>query len=94
MRILHTADTHLGFRQYGLQERRDDFFKAFQQVVNVAIEKEVGAVVHAGDLFDNRFPTTEDLAEILGELSRLKACGIPFLGVTGNHDGKRGKQWL
>jgi len=94
MRILHTADTHLGFRQYGLQDRRDDFFKAFEQVVNVAIETKVDALVHAGDLFDNRFPTTEDLVEIFGQLSRLKACGIPFLGVTGNHDGKRGKQWL
>lgn len=94
MRILHTADTHLGFRQYGLQERRDDFFKAFQQVIDIAVDREVGALVHAGDLFDNRFPSTEDLVEIFGELSRLKASGIPFLGVAGNHDGKRGKQWL
>ena len=25
IKIAHLADTHLGYRQYGLQEREDDF---------------------------------------------------------------------
>ncbi len=51
-RILHTADTHLGYRQYGLEERREDFSRAFQQIIEIAISEKADALVHAGDLFD------------------------------------------
>lgn len=94
MRILHTADTHLGARQYGLDERRADFSKAFLQVVKIAIEEQVQAVIHSGDLFDDRYPTAEDLHETLQALFKLKQASIPFLGVVGNHEQRRGVQWL
>ena len=29
IKIAHLADTHLGYRQYGLQEREDDFYDSF-----------------------------------------------------------------
>ncbi len=94
MRILHVADTHLGMRQYGLEARRRDFAAAFAQVVDAAVEARVDAVIHAGDLFDNRFPTTLDLTDVIGQLQRLRQAEVPFLGVVGNHEGKRGTQWL
>lgn len=94
MRILHTADTHIGARQYGLEERRADFSRAFQQVIEIALEEQVDAVIHAGDLFDDRYPSAEDLHETLQALFRLKGAGIPFLGVVGNHEQRRGVQWL
>ncbi len=94
MRILHVADTHIGTRQYGLEVRRADFSKAFQQAVEIAIKERVEAVVHAGDLFDDRYPTAEDLHETLRALFALKEAGIPFLGVVGNHEQRRGVQWL
>jgi len=94
MRILHVADTHLGLRQYGLEVRREDFARAFEQVIQQAIVAHVDAVVHAGDLFDNRFPTTVDLTELIHLLQRLQAADIPLLGVVGNHEGKRNSQWL
>ncbi|MDD4248839.1 MAG: metallophosphoesterase, partial [Methanosarcina sp.] len=58
-RILHTADTHLGYRQYHNEVRRQDFFKAFEVVIQDAVDMQVDAVVHAGDLFDSRNPTLE-----------------------------------
>ena len=94
MKILHTADTHIGTRQYGLEERRADFSQAFQQVIEIAIEERVAAIVHSGDLFDDRYPTAEDLHETLRALFKLKEAGIPFLGVVGNHEQRRGVQWL
>ncbi|MDD4498588.1 MAG: exonuclease SbcCD subunit D, partial [Methanosarcinaceae archaeon] len=45
IRILHTADTHLGYRQYHSDVRRQDFFKAFEAVVRDAIDMQVDAVV-------------------------------------------------
>lgn len=94
MRILHMADTHLGMRQYGLEARRKDFAWAFAQAIQHAVSAQVDAVVHAGDLFDNRFPTTVDLTDVIHVLQRLREADIPFLGVVGNHEGKRGTQWL
>ncbi|MDD4619551.1 MAG: exonuclease SbcCD subunit D [Methanosarcina sp.] len=94
IRILHTADTHLGYKQYHSEARRMDFFAAFELVVNDAVEMQVDAVVHAGDLFDSRNPTLEDLLETMSLLSRLKAADIPFLGIVGNHESKQNTQWL
>jgi len=94
MRILHTADTHIGARQYGLEERRGDFSRAFRQAIEIALEERVDAVVHAGDLFDDRYPALEDFHEAVQALHRLQGAGIPFLGVVGNHEQRRGIQWL
>jgi len=94
IRIIHTADTHLGYKQYHNEVRRKDFFKAFEQVISDAVEMRVDAVVHAGDLFDSRNPTLEDLLETINILSRLKAAGIPFFGIVGNHESKQNTQWL
>lgn len=93
-RILHTADTHLGCRQYGLEERREDFSKAFWQIVDMAISEKVDAVVHAGDLFDERYVSAEDLRDVLQGLFRLKEAEIPFLAIVGNHEQRRGVQWI
>ncbi|MDQ1254594.1 MAG: repair protein SbcD/Mre11 [Euryarchaeota archaeon] len=94
IRILHTADTHLGYKQYHSEVRRKDFFAAFEIVVKDAVEMQVDAVVHAGDLFDSRNPTLEDLLETINILSGLKAAGIPFFGIVGNHESKQNTQWL
>ena len=94
MRILHCADTHIGTRQYNLDARRSDFSAAFQRVAEIALDEQVNAVVHAGDLFDDRNPTAEDLQETLTSLFTLKNAQIPFLGIVGNHEQRRGVQWI
>lgn len=57
VRLLHTSDTHLGYRQYHLDERRRDFAEAFAEVVSAGIQQDVDAVVHAGDLFHTQYLT-------------------------------------
>lgn len=94
MKILHVADTHLGLRQYGLETRRRDMAAAFERVVDVAVQSDVVALIHAGDVLDTRTPTTDDLRDVFTQLTRLREAGIPFLGVVGNHEGKRGHQWI
>ena len=94
IRILHTADTHLGYRQYHNEVRRQDFFKAFETVIKDAVDMQVDAVVHAGDFFDSRNPTLEDLLDTMNILSRLRIANIPFFGIVGNHESKQSTQWL
>jgi exonuclease SbcD len=93
-RVIHTADTHIGYRQYHSPERRRDFLAAFEQVVEDAVEEEVDAVVHAGDIFHDRRPDLPDLLGTIGALRRLAAADVPFLAIVGNHEDKREAQWL
>ena len=93
-RVIHTGDTHLGYQQYHLPERREDFLAAFRRVVEDAVDAEVDAVVHAGDLFHDRRPDLPDLLGTLSVLRTLDDAGIPFLAVVGNHESKRDGQWL
>ena len=93
-RVLHTGDTHLGYRQYHLPARCEDFTDAFQQVADDAVADNVDAVVHAGDLFHDRQPTLTDIMGAIEVLGTLADADIPFLGIVGNHEGKRNRQWL
>lgn len=93
-RVIHTGDTHLGYRQYHTPERRTDFLTAFRQVVDDAIKEDVDAVVHAGDLFHDRRPDLDDLLGTLSILRRLDSADVPFLAIVGNHERKRDRQWL
>ncbi|WP_254838178.1 DNA double-strand break repair protein Mre11 [Natronomonas marina] len=93
-RVIHTGDTHLGYRQYHLPERREDFLDAFRRVATDAIEDDVDAVVHAGDLFHDRRPGLSDLLGAQSVLESLDDADIPFLAVVGNHETKRDAQWL
>ncbi|AKB86064.1 exonuclease SbcCD subunit D [Methanococcoides methylutens] len=94
IRILHTADTHIGYRQYHSEVRRQDFIDAFSSVIDDAIEMEMDAIIHAGDLFDSRNPTLEDILDTINILSKLKLHNIPFLSIVGNHESKQHTQWL
>ena len=94
IRIIHTGDTHLGYRQYHREVRRQDFMDAFSKVINDAIEMNVDALVHAGDLFDSRNPTLDDILGTMELFSQLKNAGIPLLAIVGNHESKQSTQWL
>ena len=93
-RVIHTGDTHIGYQQYHVPERRQDFLAAFRTVVRDAIDDDVAAVVHAGDLFHDRRPTLSDIMGTLDVLEALAGADIPLLAVVGNHEAKRDAQWL
>ncbi|WP_298685286.1 exonuclease SbcCD subunit D [uncultured Methanomethylovorans sp.] len=94
IKIIHTADTHIGYRQYHSDVRRKDFLQAFSTVIDDAIKMKVDAVVHAGDLFDSRTPSLEDILDTMKLFSRLKGADIPLLAIVGNHESKQSTQWL
>lgn len=97
MRIVHLADTHLGYRQFSakldpvrkLGQRECDVYDAWHRAVDTAIELRPDAVVHAGDLFDSSRPTPRALAEALDGLGRLRDAGLPVVVIAGNHSTPR-----
>lgn len=92
--LLHISDTHLGYRQYRSDTRREDFMTAFSQAIGKAISRDVSAVVHTGDLFDMRNPPNTVLMNCITQLRRLADADIPFYGIVGNHERKQDVQHL
>lgn len=86
MRFAHIADTHLGYRQYNLDEREEDFYRAFTQAVELIVEKQVDFVVHSGDLFEEPRPHVKALVVVREALEKLEKAEIPFFCIPGNHD--------
>ena len=85
-KFLHMADCHLGFRQYNLRDRFNDFGRVFFAVIDTAIAERVDFVLLAGDLFHKRAIDALTLNQAVAGLERLQSAGIPCLAVEGNHE--------
>jgi DNA repair protein SbcD/Mre11 len=91
MRIGHLADTHLGFRRWsytttrGDNQRELDVYDVFNQAIDQMVDRQVDAVVHAGDLFETHHPSTRALQIALDGFGRLRDAGIPLVAIPGNH---------
>jgi exonuclease SbcD len=95
--FIHIADVHLGYEQYGVRERFNDFTHAFWQVVDAASEKQVDFVVIAGDLFNKRSIDALTLIHAIEGLKKLKERDIAVIAIEGNHDRsyyRDGISWL
>jgi DNA repair exonuclease SbcCD nuclease subunit len=84
--FVHAADLHLGYSQYGLEARRQDFDDAFKEVVDKTIELKPDFMIIAGDLFHQPRPSNVTLENTIRSFKRLKDAGIPVLTVDGSHD--------
>lgn len=84
--FMHIADIHLGYQQYGLQERFDDFSRTFLSLVEQAIARQVNFVLLAGDLFEKRTVDPLAMRVAIEGLTQLQEAGIPVLAVEGNHE--------
>lgn len=85
MRFLHTADWHVG-KQIRGRSRMEEFEAALDQVVGIATEERVDAVLVAGDLYEHRAPAPEADALVFETLLRLRSEGIRVVAIPGNHD--------
>lgn len=86
MKFAHLADTHLGYRQFGLMDREKDFYEVFEKIIDRIIEEDVDFVIHSGDLFETARPSPNALLAFQKGLLKLKGAGIPMYAIAGNHD--------
>ena len=87
MRILHTADWHLGhtLRDHSRQREHAHFL---QWLVATAIERRVDVILIAGDVFDSANPPPaawKQWFEFLGALKRAMPA-VQVVIIAGNHD--------
>ena len=90
LRLLHTADVHLGARHADLGEeasaQRERQFAAFQATIDLAIAEKVDLVLIAGDLFDSNTQPRRSVERVAAELKRLVAAKIRTVVIPGTHD--------
>ena len=91
MKLIHTADWHLGYRQYGMAVREADFMKPLAEIGDVAEGEHVDAVLVAGDIFDSPRPPASAVQAAREFGNRMEASGIRVLAIDGNHDLSGGR---
>ena len=89
MRILHTADWHVGKTLKG-RSRLDEHERVLREIAQIAREREVDAVIVAGDLYDTAVPSAEAQRIVMRALLGLAANGTPVIAIAGNHDNGPG----
>jgi DNA repair protein SbcD/Mre11 len=90
LRLLHTADVHLGARHADLGDQataqRERQFAAFRATVDLALAERVDVVLIAGDLFDSNTQPRRSVERVAAELQRLADAAIRSVLIPGTHD--------
>jgi exonuclease SbcD len=87
MRLLHTADWHVGSTLAGL-DRFDETGKLLDELFAATQSERVDAVLVAGDIFDNPMPANVSQKLVFDFFARLSGAGIRAIVLAGNHDGQ------
>jgi DNA repair protein SbcD/Mre11 len=94
VKFLHAADIHLDSPLRGLEryegspaaEIRGATRRAFERLVDLAIEEEVAFLLLAGDLYDGDWKDYNTGLFFIAQMSRLREAGIRAFVIAGNHD--------
>ncbi len=85
MRIVHTADWHVGRFWKGIT-RLDETAKVLDHLAGYLEREKVDLLLVAGDVFDASNPGAEAEALVFGFFRRLGAKNLPAVVIAGNHD--------
>ena len=85
MRLLHTSDWHVGKTLKG-HSRLDEQEQVLREIVGIAREHEVDAVLIAGDLYDTAAPSAQAQQLVIRTLMGFARSGAEVIAIAGNHD--------
>ena len=93
-KFIHAADVHLDSPLRGLSKYesapaesiRNACRKAFENLVDLAVEEKVAFVLLAGDLYDGEWKDYSTGIFLSRQIGRLGKNDIPVFAVAGNHD--------
>lgn len=90
LKILHTADVHLGAKFLGLGEKgalhREQLLETFENVVSLGLQEGVSIFIIAGDLFDSSRVSRTLLDQVARQIERLTGEGVKVCITPGTHD--------
>ena len=86
MKILHTADWHLG-KRLGRFSRLEEQEQVLNEICDIADQEAVNVILLAGDCFDTLNPPIDATELFYRTLKRLSANGNRLVvAIAGNHD--------
>jgi exonuclease SbcD len=85
VKLLHTADWHVGKRLQG-RSRHEETAAALDQMVQIAADAAVDVVLIAGDVYEHRAVAPEADLLVFDALARLRDTGARVVVIPGNHD--------
>lgn len=98
MKVIHTADWHLGRMLNGKSLLNDQAY-ILEQFVTAMKKEQPDVIVLAGDVYDTSYPSKEAIQLLERTIDTLNlALNIPLIITSGNHDGKKrlnyGARWF
>jgi exonuclease SbcD len=85
VRFLHTGDWHVG-KKLGRISREVEFEAMLDELVAIAEDQKVDAVLVAGDLWDRAMPPLDSMRMVIDGLIRLAGVAGKVVAIPGNHD--------
>lgn len=85
MKFLHTGDLHIGKVLHEMSLLEDQKY-ILKEIVTIAEEEKVDAVIIAGDVYDRSIPAVEAVSLLDEFLTELAEKEIMVLAISGNHD--------
>ena len=85
MKLLHTSDWHIGKTLRG-RPRLPEQELVLRELVQMARDHDVDAVVIAGDLYDTSAPSAEAIEKVVKALIGFRNTGAEVIVIAGNHD--------
>jgi exonuclease SbcD len=90
LKILHTADIHLGAKFQGLgsksDSQREQLRTTFKNIIATAIDERVSIILVAGDLFNANQQPQRNIDLVIEQFNLLGANNIPVCLIPGTHD--------
>lgn len=86
MKVLHTADWHIGKKLHGYDLLPDQAY-ILDQIKKIAKDEAVEAIVIAGDLYDRSVPSEDSVRLLNQTIADWNLTEqFPLLAISGNHD--------
>lgn len=93
MKLAFIADAHLGFMQYGIERRKRDFERVFQETIRDILSNGISTMICAGDILESNRPDPASVL-CLQQLNDYLIQGTAVMYVTsGNHELTR-PHWI
>lgn len=93
VQILHTADFHLDPKMSNFlhkdRERREDFMRNFDEIIEFSLKEKPDIILISGDLFDSINPRNPVRNHVISQFKKIHSKDIRIFAIGGNHDMPR-----
>jgi DNA repair protein SbcD/Mre11 len=85
MKILHTADWHLG-RTLHYQDLIEEQRFVLAQIIHIIAQHKPDVLLLAGDIYDRSVPPATAVKLLNDTIISITELGVPIIAIAGNHD--------